>query len=153
VEDRLPLHKTKDGVEERSDPLTQDQKTVSERASVTAERLGLQVWCQEEGGPSHCIPQPGSSFQPEGDPARRSHEYVRGGTATLLTLCRPATGDVRAAAVEQSTNAMLHSWLTRERQAMLTQCPPAPGDVPEGRHWQDWVALQQPTSVIAFVHQ
>jgi transposase len=132
------LHKTKDGVEERYDPLTQKKKTVIERAYVTAERLDLQVWCQDEGGPYQCIPQPGSSFQPEGDPARRSHEYVRGGTAKLLTLFRPATGEVRAEAVEQSTNAILHPWLKRELQAILKQCPPAPVDVPEGRRWQDW---------------
>lgn len=109
-----------------------------ERAYVTAERLGLQLWCQDEGGPYQCIPQPGSSFQPQGDPARRPHEYVRGGTAKLLTLFRPATGEVRAETVEQSTNAILHPWLKRELQAILKQCPSAPENVPEGRRWQDW---------------
>jgi hypothetical protein len=111
---------------------------VIERAYVTAERLGLELWCQDEGGPSQCIPQPGSSFQSEGHPARRPHEYLRGGTAKLLTLFRPATGEVRAEAVEQSTNAILHPWLKRELQAILKQCPPAPLEVPQGRRWQDW---------------
>ena len=109
-----------------------------ERAYVTAERLGLELWCQDEGGPYQCIPQPGSSFQSSGDPARRPHEYLRGGTAKLLTLFRPATGEVRAEAVEQSTNAILHPWLKRELEAILKQCPPAPVEVPEGRRWQDW---------------
>lgn len=59
----VPLHKTKDGVDERYDPLAQ-KKTGIERASVTAERLGLQVWCQDEGGPSQGIPQPGSPSSP-----------------------------------------------------------------------------------------
>src|SRR5437016_3564275 len=86
------------------------KKTVIERAYVTAERLGLELWCEDEGGPYQCIPQPGSSFQPLGDPARRPHEYLRGGTAKLLTLFRPATGQVRAEATEQSTNAILHPW-------------------------------------------
>jgi hypothetical protein len=109
---------------------------VIERAYVTAERLEL--WCQDEGGPYQWIPQPGSSFQSEGAPARRPHEYLRGGTAKLLTLFRPATGEVRAEATEQSTNAILHPWLKRELEAILKQCPPAPVEVPQGRRWQDW---------------
>jgi len=83
---------------------------VIERAYVTAERLGLQLWCEDEGGPYQSIPQPGSSWQALGQPARRPHEYVRGETAKLLTLLRPATGEVRAQAVEHSTNAVLHPW-------------------------------------------
>jgi hypothetical protein len=86
---------------------------------VTAERLGLQLWCEDEGGPYQSIPQPGSSWQPEGQPARRPHEYLRGETAKLLTLLRPATGEVRAEAVEQTTNAVLHPWLKRELEAIL----------------------------------
>ena len=109
-----------------------------ERAYVTAERLGLQWWCEDEGGPYQSIPQPGSSWQPEGQPARRPHEYLRGETAKLLTLLRPATGEVRAQAVEHSTNAVLHPWLKRELEAILKQCPAAPEVVPEGRRWQDW---------------
>jgi hypothetical protein len=132
------LHKTKDGVEERYDPYTQEKKTVIERAYVRASRLGLELWCQDEGGQDLAIPQPGSSFQPQGDPARRPHEYVRGGTAKLLTLFRPSTGEVRAEAVEQSTNAILHPWLKRELTAILEQCPPPPEAVPIGRRWQDW---------------
>lgn len=38
------LNKTKDGVEERYDAYTQEKKTVIERAYVTAERLGLELW-------------------------------------------------------------------------------------------------------------
>jgi hypothetical protein len=111
---------------------------VIERAYLTAERLGLQLWCEDEGGPYQSIPHPGSSWQPEGQPARRPHEYVRGETAKLLTLFRPATGEVRAEAVEHSTNAVLHPWLKRELEAILKQCPAAPEEVPQGRRWQDW---------------
>src|SRR5437868_5129807 len=117
---------------------TDGKKTVIERAYVTAERLGLELWCEDEGGPYQCIPQPGSSFQSEGDPARRPHEYLRGGTAKLLTLLRPATGEVRAEAVEHSTNAILHPWLKRELEAILKQCRPPPEVVPEGRRGSDW---------------
>jgi hypothetical protein len=91
-------------------PLPFRKKTVIERADVTAEQLGLQLWCEDEGGPYQSLPQPGPSWQPEGQPARRPHEYVRGETAKLLTLLRPVTGELRAQAVEQSTNAVLHPW-------------------------------------------
>jgi DDE superfamily endonuclease len=105
---------------------------------VTAERLGLAWWCEEEGGPSQSSPQPGSSWQPEGQPARRPHEYTRGETANLLTLVRPATGEVRALAVEHTTHAVVHPWLKGELEAILKPCPPAPAVGPEGRRWQDW---------------
>ena len=57
---------------------------------------------------------------------------------TADALLRPATGEVRAEAVEQTTNAVLHPWLKRELETILKQCPPAPEVVPEGRRWQDW---------------
>src|SRR5450756_3135321 len=101
VRPALPSTRPRTGCKSAMIPIRRKKKTVIERAYVTAERLGLALWCQDEGGPYQCIPQPGSSFQSEGDPARRPHEYVRGGTAKLLTLLRPATGEVRAEAVEQ----------------------------------------------------
>ena len=63
-----------------------------QRAYRTGEALGLQVWCQDEAGPYQAVPQPVPAWQPEGHPRRQPHEYVRGGTAKLLTLFRPATG-------------------------------------------------------------
>jgi transposase len=109
-----------------------------ERAYRTGEALGLQVWCEDEAGPYQAIPHPGASWQPTGDPARRPHEYVRGGTARLLTLFRPATGEVRAEPVEHATNAVLHPWLKGELEAILEQCPPAPSEATPGRRWSDW---------------
>jgi transposase len=129
----------KDGqVEESYDEYTQEKTAVIERAYMQGERLGLQVWCEDEAGPYQTIPQPGSSWQGENQPARQPHQYLRGETAKLLTLFRPATGEVRAEAVEQSTNAILHPWLKRELTAILEQCPPPPEAVPIGRRWQDW---------------
>src|SRR5260370_6638173 len=108
-----------------------------ERAYALGERLGLQVWCEDEAGPYQTIPQPGWSWQFENQPARQAHQYLRGETAKLLTLFRPATGELRAEAVQQSTNAILHPWLQRELMAILKHCPPAPEAVPIGRRWQD----------------
>ncbi len=129
----------KDGrVEESYDEYTQEKSQMIERAYVIGERLGLQVWCEDEAGPYQTIPQPGESWQLENHPARQAHQYLRGETAKLLTLFRPATGELRAEAVQQSTNAILHPWLQRELTTILKQCPPAPETVPIGRRWQDW---------------
>ncbi len=129
----------KDGrVEESYDEYTQEKSQMIERAYMIGERLGLQVWCEDEAGPYQTIPQLGWSWQWENQPARQAHQYLRGETAKLLTLFRPATGELRAEAVQQSTNAILHPWLKRELTTILKQCPPAPETVPIGRRWQDW---------------
>ena len=39
---------------------------------------------------------------------RQPHEYVRGGTVKLLTLFRPATGEVRAKGTTNVPNTVLH---------------------------------------------
>jgi len=111
---------------------------VIERAYRLGEQLDLQVWTQDEAGPFQAIPQPGPAWQPEQQPVRQPHEYVRGGTAKLLTLFRPATGEVRAEPVEHATNAVLHPWLKRELEAILATCPPAPSEPTPGRRWSDW---------------
>lgn len=100
----------------------------------------MPTWTEDEGGPYQAIPQSGQSWQPEGEPARRPHEYIRGGTVKLLTLFRPATGEVRAEPVEQAPNAVLHPWLKQELTAILEtlQCPPAPNSPQVGRRWLDW---------------
>src|SRR5918992_1473393 len=102
-------------------------KKLIERAYRLGEALGLAVWTQDEAGPYQAIPQPGSSWQPEGEPARQPHEYVRGGTAKLLTLFRPATGELRAEGVTNATNAVLHPWLQAELTAVLAALPAVTG--------------------------
>jgi transposase len=133
------LRKRKDGTTRQvRDPEAVPKQAAIERAYRVGEQLGLQVWCQDEAGPYQAIPHPGSSWQPEGHPGRRPHEYVRGGTAKLLTLFRPATGEVRAEPVEHATNAVLHPWLQRELTAILAHCPPVPAAPHPGRRWADW---------------
>jgi len=102
------------------------------------------VWCQDEAGPYQAIPQPGASWHRLGDPARQPHEYVRGGTAKLLTLFRPATGEVRAEPADRTTNPILHGWLRRELAAIVAACPPAPAEPGPGRRWEDWLVTPQP---------
>jgi len=107
-----------------------------------AEAAGIAVWCQDEAGPYQAIPQAGASWQPEGLPTRQPHEYIRGGTAKLLTLLHPATGAVRAKGVEQATNAILHPWLQAELTAVLAELPD--DGVPEPQRpalaqWTTWL--------------
>jgi len=103
------------------------------------------VWCQDEAGPYQAIPQPGAGWAPVGEPARQPHEYVRGGTAKLLTLFRPATGEARAKGVTHATNAVLHPWLQAELTRVLATLPPV--TVPEGERpppgrWATWLGHQ-----------
>lgn len=100
------------------------------------------MWCQDEAGPYQAVPQTGPSWQPTGQPARQPHEYVRGGTAKLLTLLHPATGQVRATAVASAPNAVLHPWLKDELTAALAAVPPLAPDVAVARAaracWEAW---------------
>jgi len=104
--------------------------------------LGLEVWCEDEAGPYQALPQAGPSWQPEGQPARQPHEYIRGGTAKLLTLFRPATGEVRALPVAHAPNEVLHPWLKAELAAIVTRLPdlsPEEATI-RGTHasWEQW---------------
>jgi hypothetical protein len=105
------------------------------------------VLCQDEAGPYQAIPQPGPSWQEEGKPATYPHEYVRGGTVKLLTLFRPATGQLWAEPVEHAPNAVLHPWLQGELTKILAALPAVePMDADTTRvAWGVWQAgLSQP---------
>ena len=107
-----------------------------------AETLGIPLWCQDEAGPYQAIPQPGQSWQPEGHPQCQPHEYIRGGTAKLLTLFRPATGEVRAKGVPRAPNAVLHPWLQHELLHVLEELPEVSvdgADLPPGAQWATWL--------------
>lgn len=103
-----------------------------------AEALGLPLWCMDEAGPYQAIPQPGVGWCPVGHPGRQPHEYIRGGTAKLLTLFRPATGELRAAPVLRTPNAVLHPWLQAQLTAILADGPPPPAAGVPGTRWTDW---------------
>ena len=106
----------------------------------------MPLWCQDEAGPYQAIPQPGEDWHLQGKPTIQPHEYVRGGTAKLLTLFRPATGDVHAKGVLSAPNAVLHPWLQEELQRELDQLDqeplavrvPLPEDHPLLLTWQHW---------------
>ena len=99
-------------------------------------------------GPYQAIPQPGASWQHEGKPAQQPHEYIRGGTAKMLTLFHPRTGHIEALAVEQATNAILHPWLQERLTAILSCMPALPiaSDRQWGHRFRDWGYSEEATS-------
>lgn len=113
-----------------------------ERAYREAEAAGIAVCCQDEAGPYQTVPYPGESWEPEGAPARQPHEYVRNGTAKLLTLFRPATGGVRSKGVRSAPNTVLHPWLQDELTALLATLPGVTipeAERPEAARWATWL--------------
>ncbi len=104
---------------------TRSPKKLVERAYLEGEReLGVAVWGEDEAGPYQTAPYPGASWEPRGRPSRRPHEYVRRGTAKLLTLFHPATGEVRIRGVRSATNEVLHPWLKEQLAEILASQPP-----------------------------
>jgi hypothetical protein len=96
------------------------------QAYQVGEKLGLAVSTEDEAGPFQTIPCPGQSWQPEGQPTQQPHEYLRNGTAKLLTLFHPKSGEVRVKGVVSGANAILHPWLKREMTEILKTLPEAP---------------------------
>ena len=108
----------------------------------TADAAGIALCNQDEAGPNQTVPYPGESWQPQGEPGRQPHEYVRTGTATLLTLFRPATGEVRATGGKTAPNTILHPWLQQELRAILATLPEVPlpeEERPEAARWTTWL--------------
>lgn len=113
-----------------------------EDAYRLGEALGLAVWTQDEAGPFQTVPYPGGSWQPAGFPAHQPHEYVRDGTAKLLTLFPPASGRVRVTGVTSCTNAVLHPWLQAELAAILAALPAPAAPLSRPEHRAAWAAWQ-----------
>jgi hypothetical protein len=117
-----------------------------EDAYTLGKQLGLEVWCQDEAGPFQTVPQPGPSWQPEGKPAQQPHEYFRQGTAKVLTLFHPRTGEVRVHGVTSCTNKVLHGWLQQELAEIVAALPNVPPTAAASREaWERWLqGLQKP---------
>jgi DDE superfamily endonuclease len=100
------------------------------------------VWCQDEAGPYQTKPYAGASWEPVGHPARQPHEYVRNGTAKLLTLFHPASGRVHAKGVRSAANAVLHPWLRDELVGVLATLPEVGTpevERPRLARWETWL--------------
>ncbi|BAY59207.1 hypothetical protein NIES2135_60840 (plasmid) [Leptolyngbya boryana NIES-2135] len=103
--------------------------------------MGIAVWCQDEAGPFQTVPYPASSWQLEEHPQQQSHEYLREGTAKLLTLFHPHDGQVRVKGVESATNLVLHAWLKQELTQIIKALPEVSQSLPSElirSMWQQW---------------
>jgi transposase len=137
----------KAGVVTVHDPQAQEKQRLIELAYQIAELAGVELWCQDEAGPYQAIPQPGEDWHLQGYPRQLPHEYARGGTAKLLTLFRPATGEVRATGVLTAPNAVLHPWLKEELTQILKPIllreaemgRPVEPERPDGARWRTWL--------------
>lgn len=113
-----------------------------------AEAKGLLVWTHDQAGPYQTKPQAGSSWQPEGQPARQPSEYIRNETAKALTLFHPASGHVRLKGVTRCPNDVLHPWLKQELTMILAHLPEPVADVDptvirqQWEHWQEGLTIR-----------
>lgn len=103
--------------------------------------MGIAVWCEDEAGPFQTMPYPGESWQLEEHAQHQSHEYIRNGTAKLLTLFHPRDGQVRVKGVQSVTNAVLHPWLKQELSAIVSALPEPPSTLSSNENhplWESW---------------
>jgi hypothetical protein len=88
--------------------------------------MGLKVWVEDEAGPYQTTSCAGESWQPEEHPVKQPHEYIRNGTAKMLTLFHPNTGEVRVKGVKKSIKAILHAWVKEQIEEILKTMPEKP---------------------------
>ncbi len=105
------------------------------------------MWCCDQAGPFQTVPYPGQQWRPQGHPARQPHEYVRSGTAKVLTLFHPADGAVRLKGVTSCTNEVLHGWLKQELAAILSALPQATAPTDAGALREVWERWQRGLAV------
>lgn len=125
------------------------KKILIEKAYREGEQLGLSVWTQDEAGPYPTRPYPGGSWEDGGQAKRQPHEYQRNGTAKLLTLFCPATGEFRGKGVTSAPNVILHPWLEAELTAVLGRLPEVSVVSTANRTvWESWQAgLSEPITL------
>ncbi len=116
------------------------KKNLIERAYAQSE---LAVFCEDEAGPYSTLPYPGQSWQVEGEPQRYPHEYIKAGTAKMLTLFEPKSGKVWVKGVTSSPNEVLHGWLKEQLSSIVGQLPPVEDNLLPAEiraQWESWQA-------------
>lgn len=99
------------------------------------------MWCLDEAGPYPTVPYSGSSWQPSGKPVRYSQKYQPNGTAKVLTLFHPQSGQVHLKGVMRCPNYVLHSWIMQTLTDILSTLPAPPSFYsPSANYllWHSW---------------
>jgi len=141
------LRQRKSGTVRVYDPQTPEKKRWIEQAYEQAEAAGLVQLNEDEAGPYATRPQPGTSWQAEGHPKLQPQDYQRNGGAKLMTLLRPATGEVWAKGVTSVTNVVLHAWLKAQLWEVLAEIEkkqpretlPPESQRPLYAQWETWL--------------
>jgi hypothetical protein len=71
------------------------------------------------------------------------HEYVRNGTAKLMTLFHPVTGEVRVRGTRSCTNEVLHGWMKAELTAIVKGLPEPEDGLSDQENRQAWERWQE----------
>ncbi len=71
------------------------------------------------------------------------HEYIRDGTAKLMTLFHGATGEVRVRGTRSCTNAVLHGYVKEQLAAILAELPPLESTLSAQENREEWERWQQ----------
>lgn len=79
---------------------------------------------------------------------RQDHEYVRNGTAKLMTLFRPATGEVRVRGTRSCMNEVLHGWMKEELAAVAESLPAPEGVLTSEENRDDVTPFSVPGSML-----
>ena len=108
--------------------------------------MGLALWCHDQAGPFQTVPYAGNSWQPQEQARRHPHEYIRNGTAKLMTLFHPATGHVKAKGVGSCPNRVLHPWLKGHLSTILESLPPKPS-IDSTVNRQQWIQWYEGLSI------
>jgi hypothetical protein len=74
------------------------------------------------------------------------HEFIRNGTAKLMTLLHPEDGYVYAKGVRSCPNSVLHPWLKQHLAEILETLPPKP-PIDSTRNRQQWLEWYEGLSI------
>jgi hypothetical protein len=93
------------------------------------------------------MPYHGQSWQAQGKPQPQGHEYLPQGTAKLLTLFHPRSGQVVVKGVTSSTNSVLHTWLKAELEQIVAKLPvvdmtPRAANRAAWERWQEGLTIR-----------
>jgi hypothetical protein len=87
------------------------------------------------------VPYAAPSWQQQEHLQKQPHEYIRNGTAKLMTLFHPHDGEIRVKGVESTTNIVLHAWLKQELTEIINALPETSSSLSPKltqQMWLDW---------------